>query len=144
MNTSAGRLTGERGSVSLWAALVAVTLIIMVGVAVDFGGQAVAEQRARAVAGEAARAGGQEVELDAAARGVDVRINNEAAAAAARRYLTENGLSGSAAPSGTNGVEVTVTDRYDTQFLSIIGIGSLPVTGKASATIVRSFEGTPR
>lgn len=144
MSTSVGRAERECGSVSLWAALVAMTLIIMVGVAVDFGGQAVAEQRARAVAGEAARAGGEVVELDAAARGVDVRVDTVAAAAAARDYLTENGFSGSAAPTGTNGVEVTVTDRYDTQFLSIVGIGSLPVIGRASATIVRTFEGTPR
>lgn len=143
--TSRARPTSrERGSVSLWAVLVAVTLIIMVGMAVDFGGQAVTEQRARAVAGEAARAGGQEVELDAAARGTDVRIDAEAAAAAARDYLYANGLSGSAKATGPNGVEVTVTDRYQTQFLSVIGIESLPVTGKASATIVRSFEGNPR
>ena len=144
MTAPAGRRAREGGSVSLWAVLVAVTLIIMVGVAVDFGGQALAEQRARAVAGEAARAGGQEIELDAAARGADVRINAEAAAAAARDYLTRNGLSGSARPIGMDSVEVVVSDRYPTQFLSVIGIGSLPVTGKASATIVRSFEGNPR
>lgn len=144
MTSRARPTAGERGSVSLWAVLVAVTLIVMVGMAVDFGGQAVAEQRARAIAGEAARAGGQEVELDAAARGTDVRINADAAAAAARDYLTANSFSGSATTTGPNSVEVTVTDRYQTQFLSIIGIESLPVTGRASATIIRSFEGTPR
>src|SRR4051794_15957813 len=110
--TSQARPTAqERGSVSLWAVLVATTLIVMVGMAVDFGGQAVAEQRARAVAGEAARAGGQEVELDAVARGTDVRIDPEAAAAAARDYLHGNGLSGSAKATGPNGVEVTIRDR---------------------------------
>ena len=37
----------DRGSVSLWAALSAFCMIVIVGIAVDFGGQAVAEQRAR-------------------------------------------------------------------------------------------------
>ena len=63
------RPDSERGSVSLWAVLVAFCLTVIVGIAVDFSGQAVAEQQARSIAFEAARTGGQQVNLDQVIRG---------------------------------------------------------------------------
>ena len=69
------RLDSERGSVSLWAVLVAFCLTVIVGIAVDFSGQAVAEQRARSIAFEAARTGGQQVNLDQVIRGGQTRTD---------------------------------------------------------------------
>lgn len=133
----------ERGSISLWAALAAFCMILVVGIAADFSGQAAAEHQARVVAGQAARAAGQAVQLDALVRGGQVRPDPARAATAADAYLTQTGLSGTVSVTGTV-ITVNVTGSYRCGFLSIIGIGSLPVSGTASADAVRAYQGAPR
>ena len=54
----------ERGSISIWLVTTGFAMIVLVGLAVDLGGQVHAQQHARAVADQAARTGGQQ--LDAA------------------------------------------------------------------------------
>lgn len=133
----------ERGSISLWAALAALCMIVIVGIAVDFGGQAVAEQQARSVAFEAARTGGQQVNLDQLVRGQQAQTDPYKAAAAANAYLADAGVVGSVTVNSAT-VTVTITSSYQCSFLSIIGINSLPVTGTASADTLRVYEGTQR
>ncbi|NLI85081.1 MAG: pilus assembly protein [Propionibacterium sp.] len=133
----------ERGSISLWAALAALCMIVIVGIAVDFGGQAVAEQQARSVAFEAARTGGQQVNLDQLVRGQQAQTDPYKAAAAANAYLADAGVVGSVTVNSDT-VTVTITSSYQCSFLSIIGINSLPVTGTASADTLRVYEGTQR
>lgn len=133
----------ERGSISLWAALAALCMIVIVGIAVDFGGQAVAEQQARSVAFEAARTGGQQVNLDQLVRGQQAQTDPYKAAAAANAYLADAGVVGSVTVNSDT-VTVTITSSYQCSFLSIIGIDSLPVTGTASADTLRVYEGTQR
>ena len=41
-------------------------------------------------------------------------------------------------------VNVAVTSTYECEFLSIMGINTLPVSGTASADVVRAYEGAPR
>lgn len=133
----------ERGSISLWAALAALCMIVIVGIAVDFGGQAVAEQQARSVAFEAARTGGQQVNLDQLVRGGQAQTDPYKAASAANAYLADAGVVGSVTVNSDT-VTVTITSSYQCSFLSIIGINSLPVTGTASADTLRVYEGTQR
>lgn len=133
----------ERGSVSLWAALVAFCMVIIVGIGVDFSGQAVAEQKARSIAFEAARAGGQQVNRDALIRGGQTQTDPNLAAAAASDYLAQAGVTG-AVTVAANSVTVNVVDTYHCRFLSIIGITSLPVSGSASADTLRVLEGAER
>jgi len=133
----------ERGSISLWAALAALCMIVIVGIAVDFGGQAVAEQQARSVAFEAARTGGQQVNLDQLVRGQQAQTDPYKAAAAANAYLADAGVVGSVTVNSDT-VTVTITSSYQCSFLSVIGIDSLPVTGTASADTLRVYEGTQR
>lgn len=133
----------ERGSISLWAALAALCMIVIVGIAVDFGGQAVAEQQARSVAFEAARTGGQQVNLDQLVRGGQAQTDPYKAAAAANAYLADAGVIGSVTVNSDT-VTVTITSSYQCSFLSVIGIDSLPVTGTASADTLRVYEGTQR
>lgn len=137
------RHDSERGSVSLWAVLAAFCMIVIVGIAADFGGQAVAEQQARTSAFEAARAGGQQVDLDQLSRGEPAQTDPTQASVAAQAYLDAAGISGTVTVSG-NTITVTVTGSYQCNFLSIIGIRSLPVNGTASADTLRVFEGTER
>ena len=134
----------EAGSVSIWAVLTALAMIVLVGLAADLGGRTFAEQEAREVAAQAARAGAQQVSLDAAARGDAATTDPAAAATAAQAHLAAAGLSGDVAVTSPNTITVTVTDTYQTQFLSVIGIASLPVRGSATATLVRVYQGAPR
>ena len=133
----------ERGSISLWAAVAAFAMIVMVGIAVDFSGQAVAEQRARTVAAQAARAAGQELQPDAVTRAGQPVTDTIHAITAATSFLTQAGQTGTATVTG-NTITVTVTSSYECVFLSIIGISSLPVSGTSTAEVVRVYEGSRR
>jgi Flp pilus assembly protein TadG len=59
----------ERGSVSIWLATASLVMIILVGLAVDLGGQVHTQQRARDIAAQAARVGGEQVLAGPAIRG---------------------------------------------------------------------------
>lgn len=133
----------ERGSISLWGVLVAFSMIVIVGIAADLGGQAVAAQQARSVAFEAARTGGQQVDNDQLVRGGTPHTDPHKAAAAANAYLAAAGVAGHVTVTADE-VSVTVVDTYHCGFLSIIGIDSLPVTGTATAATLRVYEGTQR
>ena len=59
----------ERGSISIWLVTTGFAMIVLVGLAVDLGGQVHAQQHARAVADQAARTGGQQLQAPVAVRG---------------------------------------------------------------------------
>jgi Flp pilus assembly protein TadG len=135
---------GERGSVSIWIATCAMTMIILAGLAVDLGGQVYAQQHARDVAGQAARAGGQQLQVPAAVRGHSAHADPARAAAAAQAYLAASDVTGSVTIRGGDTVMVHTTATYQTKFLSIIGIESLTATGTGTARIARVVEGVGR
>lgn len=132
----------ERGSITLWLALSSFVMISFVGLAVDLGGQVHAHERAHDVAAQAARAGGEEVEGSSAIQGRDLAISPAAARAAAQRYLEASGVSGTVAITDGTTIAVTVTHSYDPQFLGLIGINRLDVTGTATARLVRTLGGS--
>lgn len=134
----------EEGSISIWAVVTAFALIVLLGLAADLGGRTFAEQTARATAAQAARAGVQQVNLATTTRGQAVATDPQAAAAAAQTYLTAAGLTGTATVTAPDTITVTVTGTYETQFLTIIGISSLPIHGTSTATLVRTYQGAPR
>ena len=134
----------DRGSVSIFMASAAFVMIVLVGLAVDLGGQVAAQQRARDVAAQAARSGGEQVLGGPAVNGQGAQIDRAAAASAARSYLSAAGVSGTASIQGNDTLVVTTSANYQTKFLSIIGIGSLHVTGHSSARLIRAQNGAPR
>lgn len=134
----------DRGSISIWIATGGLVMIVLVGMAVDLGGQVYAQQHARDVARQAARAGGQQLQAAPAIRGEAAVADPVAAVRAARTYLAASDVRGSASVSGGDTVVVNTTAVYDTKFLSIIGISQLTVTGHAQATITRAVEGVQR
>lgn len=131
----------ERGSITLWMVTSSFVMMMLVGLAVDLGGQVHAQQRARNVAAQAARVGGQEVQAPPAVQGQYVVISASAARAASEQYLTASGVSGTVTVSGGNTITVNVTDSYQPRFLNFIGITQLEVTGTATARIVRTLGG---
>lgn len=140
------RLPGdtERGSVTIWMITTALTMIILVGLAVDLGGQVLAKQRAQVIAFEAARAGGQQLTGSAAVLGQPLAIDPAAAVLAAATYLAgAPDVTGTTSVAGTV-VVVDTTTTYQTKFLGIIGISSLTVTGHAEVQTVRVVQGVAR
>lgn len=132
----------ERGSITVWLALASFAMIVLVGLAVDLGAQVHAHERAHDLAAQAARAGGEEVDSGAAIQGSGLWINPAAARAAAQRYLDQAGVSGTVAVTSGNTITVTVHDSYHPQFLGLIGIQRLDVTGTATARLIRTLGGS--
>lgn len=121
----------EHGAIAVWASVVLIAFVVIVGAGVDLAGHAAAEQRARAVADGAARAGGQYIHLDAT--GVP-RADVGRVVTAARAYVQASGLQGEATV-GQGEIRVSVAGSYDTLFLGVIGVDQLPVSGEAIAAV---------
>jgi Flp pilus assembly protein TadG len=132
----------ERGSISLWMVTASFVMMVLVGLAVDLGGQVHAKQRAHDIAAEAARAGGERVQAAPAIEGRYVGVDTAAARVAAEQYLASAGVTGTVRITGGDTITVEVTDTYKPDLLSFIGIGDLTVTSDASARLVRSLGGT--
>jgi len=132
----------ERGSISLWLVTSSFVMMMLVGLAVDLGGQVHAQQRAHDVAAQAARTGGQQVQAAPAIEGHFLAVDAAAARNAAEDYLAGANVSGTVTITGGDTITVNVTDTYRPTFLSFIGLGDLTVTGEASARLIRSLGGT--
>jgi len=128
--------------VSIWLVTSSFVMMMLVGLAVDLGGQVRAKQRAHDVAAQAARAGGQQVQAGAAIPGDALSVDVGAARSAAQGFLAAADASGSVSISGGDTITVRVMDNYEPRFLGLIGIHNLHVTGEASARLVRSLGGT--
>lgn len=122
---------------AVWTALVMPAFVLCVGLGVDLSGHATAEQEARAVAQEAARAGGQYlVVADGRARPDIVRAER-----AANIYVAATSLAGNALARSDGRITVTVTGRHPTRFLSMIGVDSLPLSATGTAQVVSVIAG---
>lgn len=130
---------GERGSVTVWLATASLVMIVLVGLAVDLSGQVHAQQHARSVAAQAARAGGQQLQAGAI-RGDPIAADPARAVAAAQAFLAASDVSGTATVHGST-VVVHTTARYTTRFLGIIGLNAMTVTGSAESHMVPAIGG---
>ncbi|MDO5678237.1 MAG: pilus assembly protein [Propionibacteriaceae bacterium] len=131
------RRRDERGlSLSVWTAVAMPAFIVAVGLGVDFSGHAAAEQEAREVAAQAARAAAHQVVLTADGPKLDVAAGKSAAHsyAAAAGYTAEVHL------TEATGARVTVHGTYDTLFLGIIGVHSMQAEGEGVARGVSVTE----
>lgn len=142
MRPTQPRERDERGSITVWLALSSFAMIFLVGLAVDLGGQVHAHERAHDLAAQAARAGGEEVEGGPAIQGSGLTINPATARAAAQSFLDQAGVSGTVTITSGDTITVTVHDSYDPQFLGLIGVHRLDVTGTASAHLIRTLGGS--
>ena len=135
------RWADDRGSLSLFAIVIGVALLGMVGLVVDGGGKIRATQRADATAAEAARAGGQAINESAAVRGLDPTANPVRARAAAEDVLDRAGVDGTVTVTdGGTRIQVDTEERYRPVFLNIIGVDNMVVTGHATAGLVSRVE----
>lgn len=128
----------ERGlSLSVWTAVAMPAFIIAVGLGVDFSGHTTAQQEARAVAAQAARAATHEVTLTAAGPRLDVA----AARRAGRAFAAEAGYAAEVVIEGGTRARVTVTGSYPTLFLGLIGVNSIAFEASGTADALSVIDG---
>ena len=135
---------GDRGSVTLFVAIAAMGLLVLVGLVVDGGAKVRAVQRADRLAAEAARAAGQAIDLTAVMSGREVRVEPREALGAARAYLAAAGNGGTAQLDAEHrSIQVTTTASSGTVFLGLIGISEFTVHGSATVSLIRPGRDTP-
>lgn len=124
----------ERGAVAVVFISIVVVLIVVTGLVVDSSGKYQTAQSAQMLAASAARAGTNALAAGAVTDG-SLALNGSQAISTAESYLSAAGVSGSATVVGDT-ITVTVTDSYQTRFLTIIGINNLDVSATASAQLI--------
>ncbi len=129
------RLDDDRGSVSIFMAVIAVAFLVVAGLAVDGGNKLGALSEARDIADNAARAGAQAVDTDAYRNTGEPTLDPVAATQAANAYLASVGHAGTVTVAGST-VTVTVTISVPTRFLP----GPYTVTATEQATAVFSID----
>ena len=130
----------ERGAIGVFLAVLAPGLLLIVGLAVDGGAKVAATQRANAIADEAARAGGQALDVSAALTG-QVRVDPAAAVAAAQDYLSRTGVQGTVTVVDSDTLQVSTTISEPTTFLGLIGIQTMTVEGSGTADLITGQSG---
>lgn len=115
----------------------AAALFLMIGLSVDGGGRMRAIERADNIAAEAARAGGQAIDIPKAVTGEADVVDPVKAIAAAKAYLAGAGATGTASvsPDGRQ-ITVTVALVYQPAFLDLMGLGPWTETGTATAQLL--------
>ena len=143
--TGRGEGDGERGRVSVFLAIALLAVLVIIGLVVDGAGRVRAMQRADNLAAEAARAGGQAIDVAAAIDGAPKVVDPETARDAAQRYLArlgEPGVTGTAEPSADGRqLTVTVSITYDTAMLDLFGFADSYVEqGTATVELVTTSD----
>jgi len=128
--------------VTAFVAVLLVALFALMGLVVDGGTAISAQQSAVDEAEQAARAGAGALSVDALRSGA-VRLDPQAAVAAADAFTIAAGHPGTATVSGGT-VSVEIHYRVPTDILGLVGISSLPVSASASAVDEAGVtEGSP-
>ncbi|WP_182884209.1 pilus assembly protein TadG-related protein [Microbispora sp. H10885] len=130
----------ERGSITPYALVFILVLMLFIGLAVDGGTKLRAGWEAVGIAEEAARAGAGQIDRRAAYEGRDFIVDRGAAVRAARAYLSATGRPGTVGLSGPNSIRVQVTVTKPTWLLSLVGLSSVSMTATATADLVSGVE----
>ncbi|SNS68846.1 hypothetical protein SAMN06893096_106217 [Geodermatophilus pulveris] len=130
----------ERGALGVFLTVLVPGLLLIIGLAVDGGVKVAATQRANAIADEAARAGGQALDVSAALAG-QVLVDPASAVAAAQDYLDRNGVQGGVTVVDGDTLTVTTTITEPTTFLGLIGIQTMTVEGSGIADLITDQSG---
>lgn len=145
MTTHRAPLRDERGAVvSVWTAVIATTMVLVLGIAVDLSGLVHAKQQAGDAAAQAARQAGQQLSTGTLLQQGRLEVRIRQARAAAVDYLEAVGMTGTATVQDGTLLIVTAQASYRPLFLSGMGIGPVQVTGTSSVRVLRVENGTER
>lgn len=129
----------DNGSVSLTIAVAMPALVALLGLVVD-GGLSLAERQRIALAAEAAaRAGANELDVDALHRNL-IRLDPQAATAVAQQQLQQGGYAGTVSAT-PDAVTVTVMGRHSMTVLALVGVRHVDLTGTATARPISTLPG---
>ncbi|MER7148372.1 MULTISPECIES: TadE/TadG family type IV pilus assembly protein [Streptomyces] len=132
----------DRGSMSVFFALAALAILMVLGLLVDGGGALNAANRSTSLAQEAARTAGQQLDAAQAVQGTAITVDPNAAAGAARDYLAARNVSGDVSVSDDGRtLNVTVHATYTTLFAQLVGRSTINVTGTAHAHLQTQAAG---
>jgi hypothetical protein len=123
----------DRGQVTPWSIFATLLIIILAGLVFDQGMAMSDKVRLFDIAQGAARAGARQVDLATYRSTGVVQLDPDAAATAARTFIAQAGISGTATASPAT-VTVTVHTTRRTQLLHLAGVTSIPVSATATAT----------
>ena len=126
----------DRGSLTLFALVLALGLLSMTGLVVDGGANLTAQRRANHLAEQAARAGAQAVDIGALRAGGSPALAARAATSTAHAYLAAAGPPAGQVVVHGDSIEVTITRSQHTAILGLLGIDQLTVTGHGSAQLL--------
>jgi Flp pilus assembly protein TadG len=132
-------VNAERGSITVFTAVIAFALLLCAGLMVDGGAKIQAYREAYAVAEEASRAGAGQMNTSRAYTSGRFEIDTARALTAARAYLSAAGHTGTVSTTG-NQVRVTVTVSKPTVLISLVGIGTVTATAAATARMFHGIE----
>ena len=139
---SRDRVSRDRGGVSIMFAVGMTAVMLIIGLSVDGGGQIRETQRADDIAAEAARAGGQEIDMTNIVA-TPIVIDQHDARAAVQSYLDQAAASDGITISGytvtfpdTQHITVQLKLDYHTAVLSIINVTNLTASGSGTAVLV--------
>jgi hypothetical protein len=135
----------DTGSISLFVALCAAGLVVVIGIVLECGGRLRAIEQADACAQEAARVVGQQLDETAALQGKGylIRPDQPSAQQAVDDYLSLapcNRMRGAVSFKDDRTVQVRVDTQYDTALLAGVGVTSLAVSGQGVATLVYGIK----
>lgn len=128
---------GERGVVGLYVAVAFTAVILITGLIVDGGAIRAGRREVGDVAGRAARAGAQEIDVDVLMGTGGIELEAVSAAAAATAVLNAEGRPGSVTVDFDR-VTVSVEAEVPMRFLSVVGVGDKTVVATRTA---RAAEG---
>ncbi len=128
------RLAEDRGSISLYFAIITIATLVMAGLVLDGGAALAARERAADLATQAARSGADAL-TPTSLRGAPGALQADPAAArqAVNTLLDAAGANGTVTVSGHT-VTVAVTVPKHTVILSAVGVEDISQTASASAT----------
>lgn len=132
---------GDRGSVTLFAAVLTLALLVVAGLVIDGGARLAAARQAEGIAEEAARAGADQLDLAALRATGSIHVDPRGAIAAADAYLAAAGYSGRAWLASPTRLTVTVTLGRATLLLGLIGLGRYQVSETATAVLEHGVSG---
>lgn len=132
----------DAGQVSAFVVTLVTGILLLAGLVLDGGLALAAKVEAAGQAQSAARAGAQHLDLAAYRDRGDLLLDPDAAAAAARAYLSSVGAHGTAT-AGTDSITVTVTAISGTQLLTLAGIDAIEVTAEGNAQPRRAPGAAP-
>lgn len=141
MITTTWQQRSERGSVTVFAVIITLVVVVFFGAVVDFEQALEARQDANTVAQEAARAGAGQIDRNRAYTRGQFVVDPKSAIRAARSYLRASGYTGTVTTAGRRTIRVHVSTTRPARFLSMIGISTLHAEGTATANLTTGVEG---